>query len=164
MTLEAVIQENTATLRELINVMTAGQYREQKAIHSEPDAEKTADKVIESAKENLAAQGKKASSGTAKTSPASSVPSDTGASAEPLNTKTKSWNRYSTLPSEAGASAEPLSYMKHVKPKAVALINIKGNDALKAVLEQFGLAKAPDAKPEQFAELVQALDLELAAA
>lgn len=68
----------------------------------------------------------------------------------------------SSAPPATGAEAKPLSYEADVKPKAIALSK-KSMDDFKAVLGSFGIAKFPDAKPEQYAEIVQALDEKLAA-
>jgi len=77
------------------------------------------------------------STGTTRESPVSSAPSATG-------------------------EARALTYDADVKPKAIALSK-KSMDAFKEVLGNFNIAKFPDAKPEQYAGIVQALDEKLAA-
>lgn len=50
-----------------------------------------------------------------------------------------------------------LTYDADIKPLAQKLANEKGRDALIGVLKEAGLAKASDAKPEQFEGLIAAL-------
>lgn len=61
---------------------------------------------------------------------------------------------------EATPSAT-LDYERDVKPKALAVAKTKGRDALVAILAEFGLKGTPDAKPEQYPELVKKFDAAL---
>lgn len=64
-------------------------------------------------------------------------------------------------PAEAGAA--PITY-DQVKTAVNALAKAKGRDAVIAALAKFGLAKATDAKPEQWPDLLAELNAQAVAA
>ena len=58
---------------------------------------------------------------------------------------------------EPAAPVEPVaevSTLEHVKDATVAAIKAKGREAVAAILSEFGLKRAGDAKPEHFDALV----------
>jgi hypothetical protein len=55
-------------------------------------------------------------------------------------------------------AVEPLDYEKVVKPAALGLANKKGRDALITVLTTFSCTTVKDAKPEQYGALLDALN------
>lgn len=136
MSLEATIQENTNAIRELIAAIKAGV----------PTTAAQVAAVVTEAKPTTAAKETTAK----KTTPAEK--------AEPAPTQPTA---------EAGAAAAP---EKKDEPSAQAatpnyqatadavtkLAREKGRDAAVAVLKEFGAAKLPDVKPEQFADVIAA--------
>jgi hypothetical protein len=135
MSLEQVIQENTAAINALIATMVGK--------GASPSAIGTA--VHEAVEKAL--------------TPAE----DKAAAAAHLKDKAEKAEAAKEEKAPATPGTEALDYEKHVKPAALALAAKKGRDALVAALQPFGCATAKDAKPEQFAALVDALNAAAAA-
>lgn len=133
MSLEQVIQENTAAIQALIATLTANGktaavlHKTAEAVLQDKVEKAVADKGIAGAKEEVKA-----------------LVAQAEASAD-------------AMVKAVDVIGDVLDYEKHVKPVALALANKKGRDALVAVLKTFDCQTVKDAKPEQYAGLVAAI-------
>ncbi len=77
--------------------------------------------------------------------------------AEPARQPDKPAPKPAAAPAAAkpNGAASPLDYERDVKPAALE-VNKRGRELLIATLKPFGVARAPDLKPEQYAEFIAA--------
>lgn len=85
----------------------------------------------------------------------SQLPPAEGAAQEPAVESSPS------IEASTAASDKPATY-DDVKAAIVKLSGAKGRDAVVACLQQFGAAKGPDLKPDQFAAFIAAVEKALA--
>jgi hypothetical protein len=137
MSLEAVIQENTNTMRELIAVWSK---LNKQAIAIDQSA--AVDTVVAAGTPVVAKPEKvaKAETKTTKTETKASEPET-----KPVEAKT-----------QPAAADAPAIAIADVNAAIIALAKAKGRDAAVAVLGTFGVAKAPELKAEQYADVVAA--------
>lgn len=62
---------------------------------------------------------------------------------------------------EAKSAKEEISYANDVAPRVLKLAETKGRDAAVALLESFGVSKAPQLEPGQYAKFIAAVDAKL---
>jgi antitoxin (DNA-binding transcriptional repressor) of toxin-antitoxin stability system len=138
MSLEAVIQENTNTMRELIAVWNklAGQA---KTIDAKVEAGATGE-ITAGGKPVAEIKPEKAAKAKAEPKVEAAAPA-----AEP--------EQPAATPA---AEAAPAIAIADVNAAIIGLAKAKGRDAAVAVLKEFGVAKAPELKPEQYAAVVAA--------
>lgn len=140
MTLEAAIQENTGAIRALIAALAQGI-----PTPSEPVAAVAAPKAR---KEKPPVRVSGTEAGNTPAMPETPVPA-----AAPVE---------ETAVPAVASPASGATY-DEVKRAIVKLSGQKGRDQVLAVLGQFGAAKGPDLKPEQFAEFIAQADAAMAA-
>lgn len=137
MSLEAVIQENTNTMRELIavwNKLTTQAKVIDNKVEAGASGEITAGgKPVAEIKPEKAAKVEKA----AKPEPKPEAPVEQPAA-------------------QAEAADAPTIAIADVNAAVIGLAKAKGRDAAVAVLKEFGVAKAPELKVEQYAAVVAA--------
>lgn len=127
MSLEAAIQENTNALRDLINIMSSGSTPDINVVGKKEDGEVV---DLKDAKAKKEAKVKKT---TAKKEPKAE------------NTATpKDDSKPTEVTYDEAASA------------VTTLARTKGRDVAIEVLGKFGIVKLPDAKSEQYAEIIAA--------
>jgi hypothetical protein len=68
----------------------------------------------------------------------------------------------STAEGHVQPAAAALDYEKDIKPKALEVAKVKGNDVLRAMVAELGLAKLSDVKPERYSEVLVAIEKALA--
>lgn len=134
MTLEAAIQENTGAIRALIAALAKGA-----STTSEPVAA-----VVPTPK----AKNEKP--------PASLSPVDASTSVSPAPATAEETDGPTV------ASPAPGTTYDDVKRVIVKMSGLKGRDQVLAVLGQFGAARGPDLKPEQFADFIAQADAAMA--
>ena len=97
--------------------------------------------------------GKEAAKRTRKTkadaAPAADTPEEQTAASEPTTAATSAEKR----PSEAEKPRQ-LDFDKEVAPLVLKLVQTKGPEAIKAILDQFGVQRASQIDPARFGELV----------
>jgi len=138
MSLEAIIQENTNAIRELIAAIQAGvptTAAQVAAVVTEAKAEKAPAK-----KETAKAEEKKPAAGAAPT--AETQPSATTEAAESSKTDAQPEAKAPTYQATADAITK--------------LARTKGRDAAIAVLTKFGASKLPDIQPNDFQKVIDA--------
>jgi len=134
MSLEAVIQENTNTMRELIAVWS--KLNKQAVAIDKSDAGDT----VVAAGTPVVAKPEKAAK--AKAEPKVEAPIEKAP--EPV--------------AEQPAAADaPAIAVADVNAAIIALAKAKGRDAAVGVLGKFGVAKVPELKPEQYADVLAAV-------
>lgn len=136
MSLETVIAENTAAIRELIAALANGV----------PTTNQQVQAVVEEAKAEKPAKAKKAEA------PKQEAEPEPAATPEPK-----------AEPAAAAAEAEPkaqaeASTYQDAASAITKLSRAKGRDAAVALLAQFGASKLPEVKPEQFADIIAAAE------
>lgn len=151
MSLETVIAENTTALRELLSVLKAGS----PAIQPEASStEKKSDKSRSSAPTQ-----------TASDSSANSSTGSTGAGAPGKGTDPGNAQQDAAAQTDASAATNTTAQSaptgdvptyQQTADAVTKLAKVKGRDAAVGVLKQFGAAKLPDVKPEQFGAVVAA--------
>lgn len=62
---------------------------------------------------------------------------------------------------EAKSAKDEISYVNDVAPRVLKLAEGKGRDAAVALLESFGVSKAPQLEPGQYAKFIAAVDAKL---
>lgn len=136
MSIETLLADNTAAIRELIATIKAQAYAEA----SQPAARKA---------DHLAVAEKPKAKPEPKATPA---PAPTS---EPVVEDT---------PEAAATPADPetLVSLDEVKAAVLKLAATKGRDAAVGVLQSFGAAKAPELTPEQYAPALDALNKAMA--
>lgn len=156
MSLEEKIAENTQALREFtIAVTNLTEYLiDQKA---QPEvAQNTGSRKRKTTK---VASSPSDDSHASETAPESTVlttaPVETAVTVEPVaeNVTTEQPDPLANLPEETA----PPTY-KEVSDAIVGLANAKGRGAAIAILEQFGIAKLPEAKADQYAAIISACE------
>lgn len=166
MSLEAAIQENTSVLRELLARLSAG------AIVANPNAApKSATVAGESAPgpttakadaptktANASGQSVGTAGAAAQASTAATVDAKKSAAVSQQSETAAAPN--ASKP-EASTSVAAVTY-DDVKALVLQVSKNKGRDAAAAVLAGFGVAKAPELKPEQYADAVAQLKAALA--
>lgn len=147
MSLEATIQENTNAIRELIAAISKGM----------PVAASTVAAVVEQGKTTTekAVTTKKSDVKTASSQPGAEQKSeapkgDAQGTAEPAADN--------TAPADGGAVNGTAATYSDAAAAVTALAKAKGRDAAVAVLKDFGAAKLPDIKPEDFAAVIAACE------
>jgi len=161
--LETAIQENTAAIRELIARLSAGAVVSHAASEQESAGKKSR---TASAK----AQDKPADTSPSASAPPAGAPESSGKNSEPgqggktgnvppaADAATDAAHATDgTAQSAAAGDAQPVTYQQAAKA-VTALAAAKGRPAAVAVLEQFGVAKLPDVKPEQYEAVVAACE------
>ena len=136
MSLEQTLQENTATLRELIEQLKLGRSNPGRAVEDVPKAEQPAP--------TLSAKTK-----AAKTEPATESPSE-GKSSSGTTKPTEA----SAAPADIGESNPELDYMKDIAPR-FSLLVAKDRPKALALIQEFkaGAKKLSEAlEPGQYAE------------
>lgn len=131
MSLEATIEKNTAALYVLIDMLKANA---------------AADAIIEKAQKSPKAQAAEAKI-TASSTPETNQPAEAAAP------KSAPEAPQPEQPGAAGVNEQP-TYEETAKA-ITDLAKAKGRDAAIAVLTIFGIAKLPEAKPEQFAGIIE---------
>lgn len=165
MSLEAAIQENTSVLRELLARLSTG------AIVPAPKSAAVAGEDVSGpATAKAAAPTKTAKDSTpsaatvAAPAPASTAATPTGSpDPKPAAVSQQSETAAAQPASKpvASTSAAAVTY-DDVKALVLQVSKDKGRDAAAAVLSGFGVAKAPELKPEQYADAVAQLKAALA--
>lgn len=105
----------------------------------------------------------------------SALPASTGKadgpkdeSSKPAAVKTDTPKDVSTPKAPAAPKADPkqpegeLSYTDDIAPRVLKLGEVKGRDAAIAMLESFGVKKAPQLEVSQYPDFVKAVDAKLA--
>jgi len=126
MSLEAAIQENTNALREFIALWS---------------------------KMNLASEGRAAPPPTSKRTKAEPA---TAATAPASDESAQPKPQEKTEPVVDAAAKTAAIAVPEVNTAIIALAKAKGRDAAVAVLKQFGVAKVPELKAEQYADVIAA--------
>lgn len=126
MSLEAVIQENTNTMRDLI------------AVWSKLNAQAKAIDKSDAVDTGTPVEAKPEKAAKAKAEPKVEAPVEQAAQPEPA------------------AADAPAIAIADVNAAIIALAKAKGRDAAVAVLGTFGVAKAPELKVDQYADVVAA--------
>lgn len=141
MSIEVAIQENTAAMRELIAVWSKLNAQAKAIDKSESvDTVTAAGKPVEAKTEKAA---KETTKPKAETKPAEAETKAAPAETKPAETET------------AGATYQDAA------AAITKLSRTKGRDAAVAILTEFGAAKLPDVKPEQFADVIAAAEAAL---
>lgn len=63
-----------------------------------------------------------------------------------------------TAPTETKQAEQQAPTYDDVKAKVLTLSKDKGRDQVVAILQRYGVAKAPDLKPEQYADIIADID------
>lgn len=140
MSLEQVIQENTAAIQALIATLARDGLTPTGRPATEPQIQNVAAPTLQAKVEKAVAD-----KGIA------------GAKEEVKALVAQAEGQVDAMVKAVDAIGDVLDYEKHVKPVALALANKKGRDALIAVLATFDCKTVKDAKPEQYAGLVAAI-------
>lgn len=129
MSLEAAIQENTAAINKLVAALAAGAAISTAATSAAATTAKEPEAKKSDAQTASSAPGVK---------PQSEAPKDDA----------------------QGKAEEPaaLDYEKDVKPRVLQLSKEKGRDPTVALLQRFGVQKATELKPEQYARFISDID------
>ncbi len=166
MSLELVIQENTAALLSL-QAMLAGLTVTASAAAQDPkSAPVAAESAHGPATAKAAAPTKTASASTpAAASAVDAAPASTAATPDPKSAAVSPPSETAAaLPAskpEVSTSVAAVTY-DDVKALVLQVSKDKGRNAAAAVLSGFGVAKAPELKPEQYADAVAQLKAVLA--
>jgi len=142
MSLEVVIQENTAAIRELIAAIAKGA------------------PIPADAKEVVATPPKPTTSAATRASAARTQPTAKEA-ADAAPGKTADASSQSAKPAETeqqGSTAATEITYQDAANAVTKLSRAKGRDAAVAVLKQFDAANLKEVKPEQFAEVIAAVN------
>ena len=136
MSLEATIAENTAAIRELIAAIANG---------IPTTAAQLAAVVAEAP---AAVTVKKQAKATVATNGASSTPGASFSAGATAQQPAAEAAAATTSPAAASVTYD------QVKAAITRAANAKGRDAVLILLKEFGVAKGPDLKPEQYADFV----------
>lgn len=136
MSLEAVIQENTNTMRELIAVWNK----------LTTQAKVIDNKVEAGASGEITAGGK----------PVAEIKPEKAAKVEKVAKPEPKPEAPVEQPAAEAAADTPAISIADVNAAVIGLAKAKGRDAAVAVLKEFGVAKAPELKVEQYAAVVAA--------
>ena len=162
MSLEAIIQENTNAIRELIAAIQAGvpttAAAQVAAVVTEAKAEKAPAK-----KETAKAEEKKPDAGAAQTAETQPSATTEGAESSTAEQKPEALTQMTAAEAEkalhghANNPADAPTYQA-TADAVTKLARTKGRDTAIAVLAKFGAGKLPDVKPEQFAAVITACE------
>ena len=136
MSLEDVIQENTAAIHKLIEALVSAGMTQQAAVRTtlHQVAEESFTKPETQKKEPAAKKVAAAASSPSTVKPPVTAPAE-------------------DVPDPVG-EVKKLNYAADVRPRLMALVEAKGNAVLVDLLSRYGVAKASDVKQDQLAALL----------